>query len=110
MQIGSWFGWLKKAELIELKTIDIDEDPIRPDVSLAFRTQLGRKIYGLKHGDDIVAVMCFAFTNRVPRTLNELDYYSKEASLQAAHRAGVQGTIAVAYTVWSRKKVEEKRL
>lgn len=110
MQLGSWFGWLKKAELIELKTIDINEDPIRPDVSLAFRTQLGRKIYGLKHGDDIVAVMCFAFTNRVPRTLNELDYYSKEASLQAAHRAGVQGTIAVAYTVWSRKKGGGKKI
>ena len=110
MQIGSWFDWLKKSELIELKTIDINEDPIRPDVSLAFRTQLGRKIYGLKHGDDIVAVMCFAFTNRVPRTLNELDYYSKEASLQAAHRAGVQGTIAVAYTVWSRKKGGGKKI
>lgn len=110
MQIGNWFGWLKKAELVELKTIDINEDPIRPDVSLKFRIQEGRKIYGLKHGDDIVAVMCFAFTNDVPSTLNELDYFSKAAHLEAAHRAGVQGTIAVAYTVWSRKKGGGKKI
>jgi len=29
---------------------------------------------------------------------------SRDAAMQAIHRAGVQGTIAIAYTVWAKKK------
>jgi len=29
---------------------------------------------------------------------------SKDAAMQAIHRAGVQGDIAIAYTVWAKKK------
>ena len=36
--------------------------------------------------------------------MEELDLFSKDAYLQATHRAGIQGSIAIAYTVWSLKK------
>jgi len=29
---------------------------------------------------------------------------SKDAAMQAVHRAGVQGSVAIAYTVWAKKK------
>ena len=48
--------------------------------------------------------MCFAFTHEVPTTVEELDDFSKDAKLQAVHRAGMQGDIAIAYTVWARKR------
>ena len=48
--------------------------------------------------------MCFAFTNDVPASVEELDSFSKVAHMEAIHRAGVQGRIAIAYTVWSRKR------
>ena len=34
----------------------------------------------------------------------EMDKMSKDAAMQAIHRAGVQGSIAIAYTVWAKKK------
>ena len=48
--------------------------------------------------------MCFAFTHDVPKSVDEMDKLSKDAAMQAVHREGVQGTIAIAYTVWARKK------
>ena len=33
-----------------------------------------------------------------------MDALSKDAALQAVHWAGVQGSIAIAYTVWAKKK------
>ena len=98
------FEWLKKVKLIELNEIDTAEDPVRPELDNWFRQQYGRKVYGLQDGDEIVAVMCFAFTNDVPSSVEELDSFSKVAHMEAIHRAGVQGRIAIAYTVWSRKR------
>jgi hypothetical protein len=105
-KIKKWFDfdWLKKTELVELHEVDCTKDPVRPELDIKFRTSYGRKIYGLKHGKDIMAVMCFAFTNQVPKTVEEMDALSKDAAMQAVHRAGVQGSIAIAYTVWSLKK------
>ena len=105
-KIKKWFDfdWLKKTELVELHEVDCSQDPVRPELDIKFRTSYGRKIYGLKHGEDIMAVMCFAFTNQVPKTVEEMDALSKDAAMQAVHRAGVQGSIAIAYTVWSLKK------
>jgi len=105
-KIKKWFDfdWLKKTELVELHEVDCTKDPVRPELDIKFRTSHGRKIYGLKHGEDIMAVMCFAFTNQVPKTVEEMDALSKDAAMQAVHRAGVQGSIAIAYTVWSLKK------
>ena len=48
--------------------------------------------------------MCFAFTNKIPKTVNELDLLSKDAFLQSANRDQNVGKIAIAYTVWSNKK------
>ena len=48
--------------------------------------------------------MCFAFTNKIPKTVKELDLLSKDAFLQSANRDQNVGQIAIAYTVWSNKK------
>ena len=94
-----------KFDLIEMPYIDCKEDPVRPELDLAFRQAYGRKIYGLKDEEgDICAIMCFAFTNEVPKTVEDMDAMSKDAAMQAVHRAGVQGNIAIAYTVWAKKK------
>jgi hypothetical protein len=51
--------------------------------------------------------MCFAYTNEVPRSVEELDKFSHDAFLQSAMRDQNNGQIAIAYTVWSKKKVVE---
>jgi hypothetical protein len=92
-----------KFELVELPYIDVTEDPVRPELSLEFRQAYGRKIFGIKDEEgDIAAVMCFAFTHGIPKSVEEMDAMSKDAAMQAVHRAGVQGSIA--YTVWAKKK------
>ena len=94
-----------KFELVELPYIDVSEDPVRPELSLEFRQAYGRKIYGIRDEEgDIAAVMCFAFTNGIPKSVEEMDAMSRDAAMQAVHRAGVQGSIAIAYTVWAKKK------
>ena len=94
-----------KYELVELPYIDCKEDPVRPELDLEWRQAYGRKIFGLKDADgDVAAIMCFAFTHDLPKSVDEMDKLSKDAAMQAVHREGVQGTIAIAYTVWARKK------
>ena len=102
--VQNFFGWIKGAELIELKECDTSKDPVRPELDNDFRTSYGRKIYGVKYQDEIHAVMCFAFTNEIPKTVKELDLLSKDAFLQSAQRSQKIGKIAIAYTVWSTKK------
>jgi len=104
-RIKEVFAKAPKFELVEMPFIDVSEDPVRPELSLEFRQAYGRKIYGIKdEEDDIAAVMCFAFTNDVPTSVEEMDTMSKDAAMQAVHRAGVQGSMAIAYTVWAKKK------
>ena len=50
------FDWLKKTELVEMKYCFYNEDPVRPELDNKFRTSLGRKIFGLKLGKDVIAV------------------------------------------------------
>jgi len=57
-----------------------------------------------KYKKEIHAVMCFAFTNKVPINVEELDKFSQDAHLQSTHRGQNVGQIAIAYTVWSKKK------
>ena len=45
----NFFDWIKGAELVELDTCNIKEDPIRPELNNDFRTSFGRKIYGVKY-------------------------------------------------------------
>ena len=103
-KIKNFFDWVKGAELVELEKCDTRDDPVRPELSNEFRTSFGRKIYGVKYQGEIHAVMCFAFTNNIPKTVDELDLLSKDAFLQSAHRDQNVGKIAIAYTVWSKKK------
>ena len=103
-KLKNFFDWVKGAELVELEKCDTSDDPVRPELSNDFRTSYGRKIFGVKYQNEIHAVMCFAFTNNIPRTVDELDRLSKDAFLQSAHRDQNVGKIAIAYTVWSKKK------
>ena len=102
--IGNFFDWIKGAELVELKKCDTDEDPVRPELDNVFRRSYGRKIFGVKYGGEIHAVMCFAYTNEIPKNTEELDKFSHDAFLQSAQRDQNVGKIAIAYTVWSKKK------
>ena len=102
--IDNFFGWVKGAELVELKQCNTAEDPVRPELNVSFRTTYGRKIYGVKYKKEIHAVMCFAFTNKVPKNVEELDKFSQDAYLQSTLRGQNVGQIAIAYTVWSKKK------
>ena len=104
---SNFFDWIKGAELIELKQCNTKEDPVRPELNNDFRTSFGRKIYGVKYKNEIHAVMCFAFTNKVPKDVVQLDKFSHDAFLQSTQRGQNVGQIAIAYTVWSKKKVEE---
>ena len=102
--IDSFFNWIKGAELVELKQCKTEEDPVRPELDNVFRRSYGRKIYGVKYGGEIHAVMCFAYTNQIPKNVDELDKLSHDAFLQSAQRDQKVGKIAIAYTVWSKKK------
>ena len=104
IKIKNFYDWVKGAELIELERCDISDDPVRPELSNDFRTSYGRKIFGVKYKDEIHAVMCFAFTNKIPKSVDELDQFSKDAFLQSVNRDQNVGKIAIAYTVWSKKK------
>ena len=103
IKIQNFYDWVKGAELIELEMCDVSDDPVRPELSNDFRTSYGRKIFGVKYQNEIHAVMCFAFTNYIPKTVDELDRFSKDAFLQSTHRDQNVGQIAIAYTVWSKK-------
>ena len=103
-QLSDFFDWVKGAELVSLKECNTIEDPVRPELDNEFRTSYGRKIYGVKYKNEIHAIMCFAFTNKIPKTVKELDNLSKDAFLQSALRDQKVGQIAIAYTVWSKKK------
>ena len=92
--LQDFFKWVKGTELVELDDIDVSEDPVRPELTLGFRILHGRKIFGLKYNDEIEAIVCVAFCPEVPFTVREMDYMSRVKD----------GDIAIAYTVWSRKR------
>jgi gamma-glutamylcyclotransferase (GGCT)/AIG2-like uncharacterized protein YtfP len=102
--IDNFFGWVKGAKLVELKECNVEEDPVRPELDNEFRTGYGRKIYGVEYQGEIHAVMCFAYTNEIPKSVDELEKLSTDAFLQSAMRDQSGGQIAIAYTVWSKKK------
>ena len=102
--INSLFEWVKGAKLVELKECNTTEDPVRPELDNDFRTGYGRKIYGVEYKGEIHAVMCFAYTNKIPTSVEELEKLSTDAFLQSAMRDQNIGQIAIAYTVWSKKK------
>ena len=103
-KLDNFFDWIKGAELIELTSCNPKEDPIRPELDNNFRTSFGRKIYGVKYKNEICAIMCFGFTNEIPKNVKELDLMTRDAHLQSIRRDQRVGKIAIAYTVWSKKK------
>tara|TARA_B100000787_G_scaffold22034_1_gene14887 strand:- start:49 stop:588 length:540 start_codon:yes stop_codon:yes gene_type:complete len=103
-KINSFFDWIKGAELVELKSCNVKEDPVRPELNVVFRRSYGRKIFGLNYKKEICAIMCFGFTDEIPKTVNELELMTRDAYLRSAHRDQNIGKIAIAYTIWSKKK------
>ena len=107
MKIGRYkyefdfFSWIKKTELVELESVNPDDDPVRPELDNEFRTSKGRKIFGLKYKDDIEGIACFAFTNEIPATIKEMDLMSVKED---------EASIPIAYTVWSFKKGAGKKI
>ncbi|MDC1132888.1 hypothetical protein OAS64_03250 [Candidatus Pelagibacter sp.] len=103
-KLGSFFNWVKGAKLVELKSCKITEDPVRPELDVIFRRSYGRKIFGVEYNKEICAIMCFGFTNEIPKTVKELDLMTRDAYLKSAQRDQNIGQIAIAYTIWSKKK------
>ena len=103
-KLGSFFNWIKGAKLVELKSCSITEDPVRPELDVIFRRSYGRKIFGVEYNKEICAIMCFGFTNEIPKTVKELDLMTRDAYLKSAQRDQNIGQIAIAYTIWSKKK------
>ena len=103
-KLDSFFGWVKGAELVELNSCNITEDPVRPELDIVFRRSYGRKIFGVKYKKEICAIMCFGFTNQIPKTVKELDLMTRDAYLKSAQRDQNIGQLAIAYTIWSKKK------
>ena len=114
MEIGKYwddfYAWVKGSKLVELDSVNVADDPVRPELDNKFRTGQGRKIFGLKWKEEIEGVVCLAFTNEIPKTVKELELLSKDAHMQGSMRANQIGTIAVAYTLWSLKRGAGKKL
>ena len=96
-KLDNFYKWIKGTELVELDTIDTNEDPVRPELSVKWRTTDGRKMYGLKYNEQIEGIVCVAYTNDIPHSVKELELMSQNATLKN------NANTAVAYTVWSRK-------
>ena len=94
-----------RFELVDLEHIDITEDPVRPELSVDFRISDGKRILGLRdEAGEIAAIICLAFTNDVPASVEEMALMSHDAYNQSILRGGLVGRIAIAYTVWAKKK------
>ena len=84
----------------QLDRMKVGVVPVRPHLDIMFRTSKGREIFGLMNSDisradgsfvDVpLAICCVAYCNEVPKNEQELDDFSTP-----------DGSIAVAYTVWS---------
>ena len=103
-KLSSFFSWIKGAKLVELKSCNTNEDPVRPELDVIFRRSYGRKIFGVKYNKKICAIMCFGFTNEIPKNVKELDLMTRDAYLKSAQRDQNIGQIAIAYTIWSKKR------
>ena len=82
----------EETYLKEIFKVDVKEDPVRPELSSDFRTQLGRKVYALNDLYTVrrLAVINLAWTTDVPKTNEEL-----------AEMTDCLGDIIIAYTVWA---------
>ena len=97
-KLDDFFKWVKGTELVILEDIDVSEDPVRPELSLDWRQEYGRQIFGLKYEENIEGIVCVAYTNDIPQSVRELELMSENAHMKN------DANTAVAYTVWSRKR------
>ena len=84
---------MKLKELDILDAGILKEDPVRPHISKAERLSDGRQVFVLENDGRIVAVICVAYTNAIPKDEFELSAYN-----------AFDGTCAIFYTVWSYEK------
>ena len=81
---------LEKLQTLEQVYALIQDDPVRPHLAADWRMRSGREVYALKENDEIVAVICVAYMDEVPKCEQDMKW------------PGID--IAVFYTVWSYKK------
>lgn len=84
---------MKLKELDILDAGILKDDPVRPHISKAERLSDGRQVFVLENNGRIVAVICVAYTNAIPKDEFELSAYN-----------AFDGTCAIFYTVWSYEK------
>ena len=83
-----------KLREIDILEVDIlKEDPVRPHITKAERLSDGRQVFVLEKKDKILAVICVAYTNKIPKNEFELSAYN-----------AFDGSCAIFYTVWSYEK------
>ena len=73
---------------VKINTAELSENPGMPVYTIS-----------AKYGSD-----CGIAIDEIWKTVNELDLMTKDAHLQSALRDRNVGKIAIAYTVWSKKK------
>ena len=67
-RVDNFFKWVKGTELVELTKINVNEDPVRPELDLNWRLFAERKIYGLKYEDNIEATAnTFKYEDKVKK-------------------------------------------
>ena len=77
-----------------------DDDPVRPELDVAFKTAPGRGVFGLLKSDGTYkAFLCYALTMGIPTNVQDLDATTTTT-----------GTVAVPYTVWSLERGAGKRI
>ena len=83
-------------EVTEDRSYLVDDDPVRPELSYEFRTSHNRQMFMIENEftGDPSAVICVAYSDKVPETVDDLDF------IDFMDSAG----IAVFYTVWSYEK------
>ena len=76
----------------KISTINVKDDPIRPELDLWWRLIRGREVYGYFKGNKPSAIVCIAKMLYVPKTVYDL-------------RDSVgSGPVMVPYTLWSYEK------
>jgi len=74
----------------DINDINVNDDPVRKNLSYKFRTTQGRKIYTIVNK----AVVCVANTIKVPTNIQELKKFSSENTNE----------FSIFYTLWSYEK------
>ena len=96
---------VEKLETLEQVYALCQDDPVRPHISADQRLQNGKDVLIIRDDkENITAVICIAYTNDIPHSVKELDMMSELAHLKD------EKNIAIAYTVWSRKRGAGKEI